>query len=330
MTADGSTGDVLSLYRRFPYPSPTSGDGLIHDIASLVQLLFAPDTLEGKTLLDAGCGTGHRLVGLARRFPRASVLGIDMTDASLDVCRQLAQKHNAANVRLERHNLLAFSSSQKFDVITSTGVIVTMEDPERGLRNLCECLAPDGVIILWLYHSLGEWSRMLQRELLFCLWGDDRSDLDVGYDLMRDLGFQLEGNRYGSTASQKRSELSQSSIDVDAYMHPIVWTYRFNEALALVQRCGVDWAAISGFNAVGVSKLIDLDEVSTGDLAPFCLTSRELFPAEGLRERYRRMSKADRLRAIELMTRPTGITLVAGRGASLDRLGARIRGNVVG
>lgn len=53
-------------------------------------------------VLEVGCGTGKNLIHLARRFPNASITGVDLSDVMLD----LAKVKMAAfgdRVRLERH-----------------------------------------------------------------------------------------------------------------------------------------------------------------------------------------------------------------------------------
>lgn len=94
----GSQEQVRRMYEKFPYPSPVAGDDLIIDLANVVGFTFPEDEFEGKTIIDFGCGSGHRIVGLAKRYPKAKVVGVDMTSASLTVARDLASKHDASNM----------------------------------------------------------------------------------------------------------------------------------------------------------------------------------------------------------------------------------------
>src|SRR6185437_9394619 len=111
-----STADVKALYEQFPYPSPVAGDSPIDDVANGLWPLFGEDSLKGRRILDAGCGTGHRLLGVATQYPDAEVVGVDMTVASLNVARELARKHNVKNVRLEQGNILDLEWLGEFDV----------------------------------------------------------------------------------------------------------------------------------------------------------------------------------------------------------------------
>ena len=67
---DAATRSVKQMYEQHPYPSPVAGDSLITDLANAVGFLFKGDDLAGWRILDAGCGTGHRLAGFASRYPR--------------------------------------------------------------------------------------------------------------------------------------------------------------------------------------------------------------------------------------------------------------------
>ena len=65
-----SAEDVRAMYDAYPYPSPVAGDGLINDVANMAAFLFPSSSFSGKRILDAGCGTGHRLLGFAKKFPK--------------------------------------------------------------------------------------------------------------------------------------------------------------------------------------------------------------------------------------------------------------------
>jgi len=54
-----------------------------------------PYELEGKTVLDLGCGTGRDVYLMAQLVgPKGKVIGIDMTDDQLDVARKYEDYHH--------------------------------------------------------------------------------------------------------------------------------------------------------------------------------------------------------------------------------------------
>lgn len=329
MWQTGTSEQVTAMYSKWPYPSAIAGTDLLYDLASLFQLLLPKEMCQDIEVLDAGCGSGHRLVGFAKRFPRARFTGIDMTDASLDIARQLAAKHGVTNVTFLKQNLLDLDLDGKFDVITSTGVIHHVEKPAEALSNLCKILTDEGIISIWHYHSIGERRRLEQRELLRALW-IDKSDLAAGMALMRDLGLSVDRHKYGSSAKHgDGSALDIESLDVDAFMHPIVNAYRFQEGIDMFSETCINWLVVNGINMVADSKLLDLDGVEVGALRPLCLSMDQLLPKDSLITNYRRLNKIDRLKVIELQMEPTGFTLLAGKGNSLSRLSKRVQANCV-
>ena len=322
------TEDVRELYSKYPYPSPIVGTTLSYDIASLFSILCRGDDLNQKKILDAGCGTGQRMLGFAKRYPKAIFQGIDMTESSLEVAGRLAQKHGITNTTFTPANILDLDLQERFDFIISTGVVHHLEDPLRGLRNLCRHLSDDGVICIWHYHPFGEFERLLGRELLLTLWGDDRSNLPRGRRIMEKLKLSLVPQQYGESATQGDYDLSPLSISADAFMHPIVNAYRFQEAMTMFRDCELNWVAVNGINTKGSMKLVDLAQVEEYARA-LCVHDSELIEDESLLSSYRALSKIDKLKIIELMTKPTGFTLLAGRQDSFHKLGKRIEGNLI-
>ena len=328
-TGAGKVGDVRTMYEAYPYPSPTVGGTLIPDVANSLYTIFGEDLLSGKKILDAGCGTGQRLLAVARRYPKAQFVGLDMTAASIAVAKALAERHGIRNVEFRTSELLNFSPDFPFDLILSIGVVHHLEDPGQGIQFLTTLLGDHGVLLLWLYHALGEHQRLLDRETLLMLWNRDEG-FDAGLQVLQDMGLKLHVMQYGSSAAQSKSEVSQVSIDVDAYLHPIVNAYRFDEIFNILRdRAQLDWAAVNNINLVDSSKLVDLNEVETGDMKYLCQTTEDLFATDSLRRRFRALDARKKLRVMENQLKPTGFTVLSGRGDSYQRLSARVRSNVV-
>ena len=83
--------------------------------------------IEGRTVLDIGCGPGHYSVTLAKRG--AKVMGIDFAESMIE----LAQKRAAAAGVADRCEFLVadwskFSASRKFDFVLALGFMDYMAD----------------------------------------------------------------------------------------------------------------------------------------------------------------------------------------------------------
>ncbi|MEB1611742.1 class I SAM-dependent methyltransferase [Xanthomonas campestris pv. campestris] len=315
-----TTSDVKQLYEKFPYPSHIVGKGLIRDNGNMLSVLFPDEDFAGKRILDAGCGTGQRANGVAKMFPKAHVVGVDMTSASLDAARKMAASNGISNIEYRQCNLLELDLGLDFDVIISSGVMHHLEDPVKGLSRLRAHLNDGGVAMIWLYHALGEYERFLGRELLQRLWGEDKSDLDRGAALMDALRLDLGSHQYGSVSGQAGSEISYQSINADAYMHPIVEAYRLARGLCMMLEAGYDWAAVASLNLIGKSVLVDIEGTIDAAYEDISIQLNDLFEVLDLQDSYLKLDRLDRLSVIELLLKPTAFTLIAASPNATGRL----------
>ncbi|MGH3827221.1 MAG: class I SAM-dependent methyltransferase [Pseudonocardiaceae bacterium] len=322
------TIDVARLYEMFPFPSPEIDTPLVDVIANQMPFLLGENPLDGWRILDAGCGTGHTLVALALRYPKAYFVGLDACQRSLDIARRLAEHHGADNVELVQGGIPDLDLPTKFDFITCYGVLPIMSDPRAGLRWLSERLADEGLLHLWLYHTLGEHGRMLDRELalLFTSIDEGKSALEM----VRALRITLPQTQYGLPVDQIEPELSaaeQDVFDADAYLNPIVQTMRFTDVPELFKGLDIEWVAADRIYSDGTAKFVDLSD--TENNSDLFVGTEELFSDIRLRQRISSFDNLSRMRAIELRLRPTAFRLLAGRGDSLQHCAPRIRHNLL-
>lgn len=117
--------------------------------------LVLPELLEGRRVLDLGCGAGRDCYLLSQLVgERGDVVGVDMTEAQLDVAERHREFHAArfghwrSNVRflhghIERLDELGLEAGS-FDVIVSNCVINLATDKAAVLRGAHALLAEGG------------------------------------------------------------------------------------------------------------------------------------------------------------------------------------------
>lgn len=326
---DTITHQVNRLYESYPYPYSDVKSELLMDLYILVHMLLAEtgiddDEIAGFNFFDAGCGTGQRVLGLASQFPRARFTCIDMTEASLEIAKRQAQKQGIQNVTFRRKNILELDETGNYDVVTSMGVIHHLSDPARGVRNLVPLLAPNGLLVIHIYHTLGEYQRLLQRELTRLLVMDE--DLEYGIKTMRDLGFSLSEQYYGQHGyNSDLTDGDHISKDVDVYLHPRVCTYRFAEGVDLFRSSGLDWVAINSVNTPTNSYFIS----STMPTDSLAFDPCDILNTDHLQTAYERLPLEKKLQVLEILLKPTAFSLVAGRDGALGRIGARLHHNLI-
>jgi 2-polyprenyl-3-methyl-5-hydroxy-6-metoxy-1,4-benzoquinol methylase len=112
----------------------------------------ALDSLEGKAprkILDAGCGGGDYTLYLARLFPEATVLGIDIDRSLIARNRESARLLGLERVSFEVADLAGLAG-QSFDLIVCIDVLEHIREQRTALANLARALAPGGTAFLHL------------------------------------------------------------------------------------------------------------------------------------------------------------------------------------
>lgn len=167
---DAVTESVRDQYQRYPYPpiDPRAGTPMM-SMVDYVRVVFWPErkSLAGLRVLDAGCGTGHTTVELAKNHPEVEVLGIDLSEAPLQIAKQRAERAgNPRNLRFAQRRIEDLSNEGSFDYIVSSGVLHHLAEPAIGARRLAEHLAPNGCLGLMVYAPHGRHGIYVVQELL--------------------------------------------------------------------------------------------------------------------------------------------------------------------
>ena len=101
--------------------------------SALIRRYGLPEELR---ILDAGCGTGEASSRLATMFPRASILGVDIIDSSLEIARS-RYASEAPRLRFENQSIYDLPAPNgSFDFTVNRHVIHSIPHPERVLAEL--------------------------------------------------------------------------------------------------------------------------------------------------------------------------------------------------
>lgn len=116
---------------------------------------LTPDALNGKLVLDVGCGTG-RFAEVATRWG-ASVIGIDLSAAAEVAASNLSDRKFVA---LQADVFALPFATDSFDCIYSIGALHHTPNCEQAVRLLPQYLKPGGTLAVWLYSAYNPWYRL--------------------------------------------------------------------------------------------------------------------------------------------------------------------------
>lgn len=147
----GSFGFQWQKYARTQLDDEESRESE-HDFRRKTGL--TPSDLNGKLVLDVGCGMG-RFADVATRWG-AQVVGIDLSAAAEVAARNLEGRQFIA---LQADVFALPFAPASFDFIYSIGVLHHTPNCEQAVRALPQYLKPGGTLAVWLYSAYNPWYR---------------------------------------------------------------------------------------------------------------------------------------------------------------------------
>ena len=112
------------------------------------------EDLQGKLVLDVGCGMGRYAEVVSRWGAR--VVGIDLS-AAVEAAVQNLTGHPATIFQADVFSLPF--TEESFDYVYSLGVLHHTPDCERAFKQLPRLVKPGGRIAIWLYSGYNRWYR---------------------------------------------------------------------------------------------------------------------------------------------------------------------------
>jgi SAM-dependent methyltransferase len=105
--------------------------------------------LAGKTILDAGCGSGELSADMARS------LGLEVVAMDLAFgVEQAHRRHSISNLHFLQGSVLEPPVGRRFDYVYCAGVLVAVPDPRGGFSAIVQALKPGGRCLIWMYHPM--------------------------------------------------------------------------------------------------------------------------------------------------------------------------------
>jgi SAM-dependent methyltransferase len=192
----------------------------------------------------AGCGS-LEAVKVALEFPSSTVLGTDISEASIRAAADLARRLGLQNLTLQRAGLEDAPYSGEFDLILSTGVIHHTPDPALCLSRMSKGLTPDGLLLLMVHNKFQRMKlSAFQRAVRLLAGTTSRPDYGRELELAKALLLSLE-DTMGYFTSMRRDldylplhedpEKCPPNVLASLLVQPIVFGYTVESFIRLCE-----------------------------------------------------------------------------------------------
>lgn len=98
-------------------------------------------------IADLGCGRGVFTFELARKFPDAKVVGIDIDREQIEANKAIAERSGARNVKFEACDLMTLGSTGAFDLVLSVDNLEHIKDDVGALKVIRGALRDGGTLV---------------------------------------------------------------------------------------------------------------------------------------------------------------------------------------
>lgn len=101
-----------------------------------VKSLEGCNPIQGRSVLDIGCGPGHYSISLAQRGA-ARVVGLDFADGMLNIAQEHARKAGVSDrCEFRVGDFLQYSAAEPFDYVIVMGFMDYMSDPRAVISKV--------------------------------------------------------------------------------------------------------------------------------------------------------------------------------------------------
>jgi SAM-dependent methyltransferase len=156
---------VKKQYDRVIYPNIPIEKSFKNDINLLFAHSIIPSHYKkfqevissvGKLILDVGCGSGYTSLLLAEANPGAKIVGVDISEPSVEMARKRLLYHHYIDAEFHAINIEDLPNlGISFDYINCNDTLYLLPDPISALESMQSVLSPQGIIRANLHDLFG-------------------------------------------------------------------------------------------------------------------------------------------------------------------------------
>lgn len=283
--------DVGEFYTRYPSPLRPRPIEWARPLRAL-----APE--EPARILHAGCATGSQTVSLAHVFPRAEVVGVDVSEASLAIARARLPRAMGGRLLFERADLTEpLDRFGLFDMAVSYGVLHHIPRVDAATAGIRAALRTErSPFVVFVYGRHGR-ARIARLQEALARWQEALPGLsDADREAAMRAAARAGGTFAGPRGWAKRALVGLSrywrdvwiASNADTYLNPYVRYYDIEEIFDLLDRNGLSFG---GFVRRRETRAVGYPWDEGAVLAKFRISGWERLPERA------RMAIVDRLAA---------------------------------
>jgi SAM-dependent methyltransferase len=215
--------EIKEFYEENPFPpcdpdKLESASDLYNKVSSFYRKLDKSISSD-QSVLVVGCGTGllSNLLGLKGR----DVTGVDISEESLKIARDVKSNLGIENVEYSQENLMDLDMEENYDVVVSLGVLHHTENPYTGFQIVSNHVRKEGYLVYGAYNKYGRVQTVLRK-----------------------MVFRLTGHRFKQIDRYLRTSHTQNHQDVvfnDQYLNPREDTRTIGETLEWFSNNNLDF-----------------------------------------------------------------------------------------
>lgn len=215
-----------------------------------------------KLILDAGCGSGLTSLLLAEANPGATIIGIDLSDTSIQLARQRLNYHGFNQAKFYTCSIDDLPQmGLAFDYINCDEVLYLLPDPLAGLHAMKAVLKPQGIIRANLHNVHQRFNYYRAQELFKFIGLMNESPADFEREAVVETMKALKQNTLlkMQTWSAECDRQSEEGIETIFANHLLVGDkgYTVPELFALLQAAHLDFISMVDWRHWDVTDLFN-------------------------------------------------------------------------
>lgn len=233
---------------------------------------------QNKVILDAGCGSGYKALALAEANPGARIIGIDLSQESVNLAKQRLDYHGFQNAEFYVLPIEDLPSlGMEFDYINNDEVLYLFPEPAMGLKAMKSVLKPKGIIRSNLHSLLGRYYYYRAQDIfkMMGLMDDNPGELEIS--IVRDTMKSLKNDVDIKRTTWKEQKQENPEYYMMNYLFQGDKGYTIPQMFAALRAADLEFVSMVNWRGWQLQDLF----INPEDLPPFIAMSLpELSPEE--------------------------------------------------